>query len=195
MADAAYPHIVPFSVEPTAIDGLLLITMKQVTDERGTVRELFRVSAFVDAGLGTLGPFHQINATATAQGGMRGLHAEAMSKLVSVVAGEAFGAYVDLRVESASLGAVVTVRLVPGVQVYVPNGVGNGFQAVAPGVTEYVYCFDQEWAPGMAGQACNPLDPALGIEWPLPIDRDDRAQISEKDLNAPMYADVTGAPR
>jgi dTDP-4-dehydrorhamnose 3,5-epimerase len=47
----------------------------------------------------------------------------------------------------------------------------------------------------MAGQACNPLDPALGIEWPLPIDRDDRAQISEKDLNAPMYADVTGAPR
>ncbi len=189
------PEIVPFAVEPTAIDGLLLITMKQVTDERGVVRELFRQSAFEDAGLGTLGPFHQINATATLQGGLRGLHAEAMSKLVSVVAGEAFGAYVDLRVESATLGAVVTVALVPGVQVYVPNGVGNGFQAVAPGVTQYVYCFDQEWQPGMAGQACNPLDPALGIEWPIPIDRDDRAQISEKDLGAPSFQEVTGVTR
>jgi dTDP-4-dehydrorhamnose 3,5-epimerase len=83
---------------------------------------------------------------------------------------------------------------VPGVQALVPNGVGNGFQALVDG-TQYVYCFDQEWVPGMAGTACNPLDPALGNEWPLPIDRDDRAQISEKDLNAPTFAAVTGAVR
>ena len=78
-------------------------------------------------------------------------------------------------------------------QVLVPKGVGNGFQAVAPGVTQYVYCFDQEWAPGMPGMACTPLDPALGIDWPLPIDVEDRSQISQKDLDAPRFSE-TGTP-
>ena len=78
-----------------------------------------------------------------------------------------------------------------------PPGVGNGFQAIVDG-TQYAYCFDREWQPGMAGTACNPLDPALGIGWPLPIDPDDRTQISAKDLAAPPFAELavaaTGGP-
>ena len=50
----------------------------------------------------------------------------------------------------------------PGRQVLVPEGVGNGFQATSEGGCQYLYCFDHEWAPGMAGVACTPLDPALG---------------------------------
>lgn len=182
--------IVPFEVRSTEIEGLHVITMKQVTDERGTVREFYRESAFREAGLTSLGPWLQVNATETRRGGIRGLHAEDMDKLVAVVAGEAFGAYVDTRPESASHGAVVTVTLVPGTQVLVPRGVANGFQATGPDVTQYLYCFDQEWVPGMAGVACSPLDPALGIEWPLPVDPADRAQVSEKDLNAPTFAAI-----
>jgi dTDP-4-dehydrorhamnose 3,5-epimerase len=185
--------IVDFTAATSAIDGLFVITMKQVTDERGTVREFYRESAFVDAGLPSLGPWVQVNATETRQGGIRGLHAEDMNKLVAVVAGEAHGAYVDLRDGSATKGQVVTVTLRPGTQVLVPSGVANGFQATAPGVTQYLYCFDQEWAPGMSGRACTPLDPALGIAWPIPVDADDRAQVSEKDLNAPLLADLDGA--
>jgi len=180
-------EIVEFETRRTSIDGLVVVTMKQVTDERGTVRELFRASAFAD--LTGLGPFRQINVTETRRGGLRGLHAEAMTKLVAVAAGEALGAYVDLRADSPTRGNVETVRLVPGVQVLVPEGVGNGFQAVAE-ATQYVYCFDREWQPGMAGTACSPLDPALGIDWPLPVDRDDRAQISAKDLAAPTLAEL-----
>ena len=84
-----------------------------------------------------------------------------MTKLVAVVAGEAFGVYVDLRVGLAD--ATASSRrstLVPGVQVLVPAGVANGFQALVDG-TQYVYCFDHEWQPDMPGLACNPLDPAL----------------------------------
>ncbi len=187
--------IIDFDARPSAIEGLLLITMKQVTDERGTVREFYRESAFAAAGLPSLGPWLQVNATETHQGGLRGLHAEDMDKLVAVVSGEAFGAYVDTRPHSVTHGAVVTVTLVPGSQVLVPRGVANGFQATAPGTTQYLYCFDHEWAPGMAGVACSPLDPALGIGWPLPIDPSDRAQVSEKDLNAPLFADIDGADR
>lgn len=187
--------VIPFDVRGTDIEGLVVITMKQVTDERGTVREFYRESAFTDAGLPSLGPWVQVNATETRQGGLRGLHAEDMHKLVAVVAGEAFGAYVDTRHHSSTFGKVVTVTLLPGTQVLVPRGVANGFQAVAEGTTQYLYCFDQEWAPGMAGVACSPLDPALGIDWPLPVDPGDRAQVSEKDLNAPLFTEIHGADR
>jgi dTDP-4-dehydrorhamnose 3,5-epimerase len=186
-------EIVDFAVAPTAIDGLVLLTMKQVTDERGTVREFYRESAFADAGLPSLGPWRQVNVTETKPGALRGIHGEDMFKLVAVVAGEAFGAYVDLRPESTTFGTVVTTQLSPGSQVLVPKGVGNGFQATGAVATQYLYCFDQEWVPGMAGVACSPLDPALAIDWPLPIDPADRAQVSEKDLNAPSLAQLEGS--
>src|SRR3546814_13035232 len=81
--------------------------------------------------------------------------------------------------------------LQPGTQVLVPRGVGNGFQATGPGSTQYLYCFDQEWVPGMAGSACSPLDPALGIDWPLPVEREVRAQVSARDRIAPPLAEFT----
>jgi dTDP-4-dehydrorhamnose 3,5-epimerase len=188
-------EIIDFSVKSTDIDGLLLLTMRQVTDDRGTVREFYRESAFEAAGLPSLGPWLQVNVTETHRGGVRGLHAEDMHKLVAVVAGEAFAAYVDLRPESTTCGAVVTTTLRPGAQVLVPRGVANGFQATGEGTTQYLYCFDHEWAPGMAGLACSPLDPALGIRWPLPIDPADLTQVSEKDRNAPSFAQLRGGDR
>lgn len=188
---SAVPEIRDFSAERTAIDGLWLISMKAVTDERGTVREFYRESAFLEAGIPSLGPFLQVNVTETKAGALRGLHAEDMDKLVAVVAGEAFGAYVDTRRDSPTYGTVVTVNLTRGTQVLVPRGVGNAFQVVSPEPAQYVYCFDHEWVPGMAGTAVNPLDPALGIDWPLPIDVDDPAQISAKDRSQPLLADAT----
>jgi dTDP-4-dehydrorhamnose 3,5-epimerase len=179
--------VIPMSVTTTAVDGLLVITMKQVTDERGTVREFYRQSSWLEAGLPDLGPWQQVNLTETKPGALRGLHGEAMHKLVAIAAGEAFGAYVDARPESPSYGAVVTLPLVPGQQVLVPKGVCNGFQSVGEAPTQYLYCFDAEWVPGMAGVAVNPLDPALGIPWPLPIDEGDPSQISVKDVSAPAF--------
>jgi len=179
----------PFAIERTDIDGLLVIRMKQVGDERGTIRELFRTSAFADAGVAA-GPWLQVNATETSQGAIRGLHGEAMTKLVAIVHGEALGAYVDVRAGSSSRGKVVTVPLVKGTQVLVPAGVCNGFQSISPGTSQYLYCFDAEWVPGMPGVAVNPLDPDLGIVWPLPVDVTDRAQLSAKDAALPRLRDV-----
>lgn len=186
-------EIIPFDTAVSRIDGLVVVTVKQVTDDRGTVRELFRRSAFVDAGVTELGEIRQINVTSSHQGVVRGMHAEDMTKLVTVVHGAALGVYVDLRTGTSTTGAVQTVELVPGVQVLVPRGVANGFQALADG-TQYVYCFDHEWEPGMAGQACDPLDPALGVDWPIPVDVDDPAQISAKDRDAPKLAELVGRP-
>ena len=182
----------PFSASPTAIDGLFLIEMKEVHDERGTVREFYRESVFIDRGLPSLGPWLQVNVTESRRGAIRGLHGEDMFKLVAVIAGEAFGAYVDTRPESPTRGVVFTTPLVKGAQVLVPRGVCNGFQTVSES-SQYLYTFDQEWAPGMSGTAVNPLDPALGIEWPVPVDIDNAAQVSVKDRGLPTLEQVLRA--
>lgn len=178
-----------FEACTTKIEGLWLLRGRQVSDERGTVREFYRESAFLGAGLPSLGPWLQINLTETRRGAIRGLHGEQMHKLVGVASGEAFGAYVDTRPGSRTAGAVETLELGIGTQVLLPKGVCNGFQAVADG-TQYLYCFDVEWVAGMSGVSVDPLDAALAIGWPLPVDPADRSLISAKDAAAPPLAEV-----
>src|SRR5690349_438579 len=171
-------------VEQTAIDGLLVLHPKTVTDDRGAVRELFRLSAFASAGVPVPAQWAQMNLTFTARGGLRGLHGETMTKLVGGACGTAHAAYVDARSSSASYGTVVQLSLVPGMQVLVPPGVCNGFQATSDDGCEYLYCFDREWSPDLPGVAVNPLDPSLGIDWPLmPV-------LSAKDANAPTLSAI-----
>jgi dTDP-4-dehydrorhamnose 3,5-epimerase len=67
----------------------------------------------------------------------------------------------------------------------VPAGVCNGFQAVSEPGCQYLYCFDAEWQPGMPGVAVNPLDPALGVVWPIAVEPTDPAMVSGKDIAAP----------
>jgi len=174
--------MIDVDVQRGAIDGLLIVTVKQVSDARGTVRELFRRSAFDAAGI-DIGTLQQVNLTKTYRGAIRGLHAEQMNKLLTVAAGRALGAYVDLRDGSPTRGTVVVLDLEPGVQVFLPSGVANAFQALTDEV-EYLYCFDNEWRPGMPGKAVTPLDPALGIEWQEPF------IVSDKDRDAPLLAQV-----
>ena len=38
--------------------------------------------------------------------------------------------------------------------------------------------------------AVNPFDAELGINWPIPIDREDRSLLSAKDAAAPALAEV-----
>lgn len=185
-------EIIDFETQPTTIDGLTLIRMKQVREDRGTVREFFRASAFEAAGL-AMPAFPQVNVTETRPGALRGMHGESMTKLIAIAHGTAWGAWVDARPESPTRGAVFQAALEPGVQILVPEGVCNGFQSTGDTPTQYVYCFTQEWAPGMTGTAITPLDPALGIDWPLPVDEADRSRISEKDLAAPTLAEVLAA--
>lgn len=181
-------EIVPMAIAPTAIDGLLHITTKAVTDERGTVREFFRTSGFAELGVPVPERWTQVNLTHTHRGALRGLHGEATDKLIGVASGSAFGAYLDARRDSPTYGAVVTAPLTVGVQVFVPAGVCNGFQAVSEGGCQYLYCFGAEWQPSMAGIAFTPLDPQLAIPWPIPVDPTDPAQVSAKDAAAPVFA-------
>jgi dTDP-4-dehydrorhamnose 3,5-epimerase len=181
--------LVPFSIEHTEIPELVVLRMRQVPDQRGTVRELFRESAMVEAGL-RAGPWRQLNLTETRQGVIRGLHGERSTKLVGVVAGEALGAYVDTRPGSPARGRSVTVPLTLGTQVLMPPGVCGGFQAVSVEPVQYLYGVDQEWSAGQPSIGVHPLDPALGIGWPIPIDPGDRALLSTRDAAQPALTEA-----
>ncbi len=180
----------PATSEATAIAGLHLLHPKEVDDERGAVREILRPSTLVGLGLPAL-EIRQVNLTVTRAGAIRGIHAEPMHKIVGLATGEAFGVWVDLR-PGPGFGRVVTAPLVPGLQVLVPPGVGNGLQATT--TCEYLYCFDREWQPDMAGACVHPLDPDLGIGWPVAVDPDDRAQLSAKDAAQLALRDIGAGP-
>lgn len=182
-------EIKPFTALESKIDGLKIINVKMLTDDRGTVRELYRESEHMVILPNSVSNWKQVNLTRTKQGAVRGLHGEAMSKLVTVAVGSVFGVYVDTRPDSKTFGAVETVHITPGIQVFVPQGVCNGFQALEDN-TEYLYFFDNEWVSGMAGTALTPLDSELKIDWPIPIDAENREQISEKDAKAPRLREL-----
>lgn len=181
--------ITPLSQEKSTIEGLKIIHSKTVAENRGEIRELYRQSSYDEVEIKPKVSWNQVNLTKTKLGAVRGLHGENMSKLVTVAYGSAFGVYVDTRADSATKGEVVTVILKPGIQVFVPEGVCNGFQALEE-ETEYLYFFDNEWTPDMAGVSLNPLDPDLAIKWPIKIIPNNIEQISEKDSKAPGIYDV-----
>lgn len=184
--------MIDFDAVSSDMTGLIVITMKQVTDERGTLREFFRASAYAEVlSVADRTSWSQLNLTYTHRGAIRGLHGESMTKLVGVAAGEAFGAYVDARADSPTFGKVVTVPLELGTQVLVPRGVLNGFQSTGVDGCQYLYCFDSEWSPGMPGVGVNPLDPDLAIAWPLEVDPTDRSRLSAKDAELPRFSEIS----
>jgi dTDP-4-dehydrorhamnose 3,5-epimerase len=182
-------NVEDFRVSTTTIDGLVMISARAVSEERGRVRELFRLGVYRDAVPGMPAAWAQVNLSRTNRGAVRGLHGETMSKLVTVASGRVFGVFVDTRAESATKGRVFTANFTVGTEVFVPAGVCNGFQAIED-ETEYLYFFDDEWRPDMDGVAITPLDTELGVQWPIELDPNNRSQISAKDAQAPTLASV-----
>ena len=119
-------------------------------------------------------------------GAPRGLHAEPWEKFISVANGRVFGAWVDLR-QGPSFGTTFTTEINPGVAIFVPRGVANGYQTLEPKIT-YTYLVNDHWSPEAQYTFVNLFDPALAINWPI---SKDQAIISEKDEGHPVLADIT----
>jgi dTDP-4-dehydrorhamnose 3,5-epimerase len=140
----------------------------------------------LDAGLLDFGPV-QNNVSFNAEAGVtRGLHAEPWDKFISVANGSVFGAWVDLR-KGPSFGKTFSIEINPGVAVFVPLGVANGFQTLEDNVV-YTYLVNAHWSPDAKYTFVNLFDPALNIDWPI---SKDETVISDKDASHPMLADVT----
>lgn len=171
------------------IMGLYRIQLDKGTDTRGWFEEVWQREKWLGGPLANFSPVQQ-NASFNLQAGStRGLHAEPWNKLVTVVSGRAFCAWVDLR-EGANFGNKYCAELSPGEAYLVPKGVANGYQAMEDN-TVYTYLVDGHWAANAKYVALNILDSHLAIPWPI---SESDMQVSEKDLVNPSLSDVQFFP-
>ena len=175
-------------IHETPIEGLLVAELPVHGDSRGWFKENWQRAKMCALGAPDL-TWVQNNISFNAERGVtRGVHAEPWDKWISVATGRIFGAWVDLREGSATYGATYCCEVDPSRAVFTPRGVGNSFQALEDG-TAYTYLVNAHWSAELKKTYTfvNLADPALGIEWPIPLEQ---ATLSEADKHHPMLVDV-----
>lgn len=161
----------------------------QHADERGVFLEAFRQDA-VEEAVGHPLSLAQANCSVSRRGTLRGVHFAAVppgqGKYVTCVRGAGLDVVVDLRVGSPAFGSWDMVRLddVERRAVYAAEGLGHAFVALTDDTT-IVYLCSEGYAPGRE-HAVNPMDPELGIAWPVDVE----PLLSAKDSAAPSLADA-----
>jgi dTDP-4-dehydrorhamnose 3,5-epimerase len=170
--------------EPTAIDGLWAVHLQRFADARGSFARLFAADEFAARGLP--GAFVQCSLSVTRQAGtVRGMHFQrpphSEVKLVRCVRGAIHDVIVDLRPASPAYRRwqAFTLAHDNDLAVCIPPGCAHGFQALRDDC-EVLYQMDVGYAPDHA-DGVRFDDPALAIDWPLPI-----GVVSEKDRAWPL---------
>ena len=117
---------------------------------------------------------------------IRGIHyslaPSGQSKVVTCASGQIVDVLVDLRTDSPTYLNVEYIMLSEesGNVAYIPSGVGHGF-IVESESASVVYLTSSIYAPEYEKAIC-PIDPDLGIDWPIPAG--EIAIISDADKNA-----------
>lgn len=177
----------------TPLATLKTIRRTRLGDARGHLCRLFCAEELEAAGWDT--PVAQINQTRTAaRGTLRGMHFQrpphAEKKLVMCLRGTVLDVAVDVRAGSPTFLHWHAVELSGDNDLgfLIPEGFAHGFQALTDDV-EMLYLHSAPYAPGAEG-GLNPLDPRLGLPWPLPP-----GEMSERDRAHPMLTpDFQGVP-
>ncbi len=164
---------------PTDIDGVVIVDLEPRGDDRGFFARFFCEQEFADAGL--VAPTLQGNVSYSAAAGtVRGIHwqsgDDAEAKFTRCIAGSMLDVAVDVRPDSPTYLKHVAVELSAENRraLYIAPGLARAYQTLEAD-TEVLYLVSAAYAPD-AERGLQPTDPALGIEWPLPI-----SEISDKD--------------
>ena len=177
-------------IRPLAIDGAYEITPVQHGDSRGVFLEWFKATTFREA-VGRDLELAQANCSVSAAGVIRGIHFSdvppGQAKYVTCVSGAVLDVVVDVRVGSPTFGEWDSVLLDDADRrgIFIEEGLGHAFMSLAEGST-VVYLCSTPYAPGRE-HGVNPLDPAIGIDWPQ-VGRDGEPLahvLSDKDAEAP----------
>ena len=174
----------------TRLPGLIVLEPVMHGDSRGWFQETYRQNVL--AGLGITDDFVQDNHSRSAKGVLRGMHFQVgdnpQAKLIRCARGAILDVVVDIRRGSPTYGKWEAWQLDDerGLQLYCPIGFAHGF-VVLTDVADVVYRCSAYYDPqGDSGIRFD--DPAIGIEWP-----EGSHTVSERDINAPLLADVVDA--
>lgn len=173
-------------IEETKLSGVLVLTPRIFTDDRGRFLESWNSERYAEAGIN--GPFVQDNMSVSKRGVLRGLHFQnptPQGKLVSVISGAVYDVIVDLRSHSQTYGQWLGVVLSAdnGLQMWIPEGFAHGFQALADEST-FLYKCTAPYSPADE-HSLRWDDPTLAITWPIA-----EPLVSHKDRRAPSFKDM-----
>lgn len=172
-----------------SISGAYRIRTEHFHDRRGSFYEAWRFGELL-ARTGHRFEVRQVNYSVSMRNTLRGIHGTTIppgqAKLVTCVRGAALNVAVDLRVGSPTFGRyeVTLQEEESGVGVFVADGIGHGFLALADDTCMNYLC-GAEHVPGTTIEV-QALDPALGIPWEL----DGPPVMSDKDAAAPTLAEA-----
>ena len=170
--------------EPTPLKDAWVITLDPLGDERGYFSRTFCRREFEVHGIEA--NVAQCNTSFNVEAGtLRGMHFQtepaAETKLVRCIRGALYDVIVDLRPESPTylqhFGVKLTAENLK--MLFVPRNFAHGFLTLDP-KTEAFYMVGEFYTPEYE-KGLRHDDPALGIEWPVPIE-----VISDKDASWPL---------
>ncbi len=169
----------------SAIEGVFLVELEPIADDRGFFARSYCADEFVANGLDPA--VVQCNISYNGRAGtVRGMHYQAPpvseSKLIRCTAGAIVDVAVDLRPASATYLQHVSVELNANnrAALYISKGLlAHGFQTLADD-TEVFYQMGERYTPG-ADRGVRYDDPALDIEWPVAV-----TTLSDKDRQWPL---------
>jgi dTDP-4-dehydrorhamnose 3,5-epimerase len=184
----AFRHTPAMTFTETKLKGAFLIELKRNEDIRGFFARSFCAREFAACGLKPV--VAQCNVSFSHnKGTLRGMHYQSPPatevKLVRCTRGALWDVIIDLRPASPTYLSHISVELSAQnrLAVYVPELFAHGFQTMS-NETEVFYQMSEFYAPGCArGLRYN--DPALGVEWPLPV-----SVISAQDASWPLITEA-----
>ena len=171
---------------PLSIEGAWLFTSPAFVDDRGYFVESFK-SDFFKEKLGFSFDASQANLSRSKKGVIRGIHfsfaPEGQAKWITCANGSLWDVVVDIRPKSPTYGKweAHELKAGDGKSIYIGSGLGHAFLALED-QTVISYLLSSPYSPGNEF-AINPLDPEIGIAWPL-----SDISVSTKDKEAPTMS-------
>ena len=168
----------------TALRGAFTLDLEEKPDDRGFFARTFCRDELEAHGLKP--DVAQCNVSVNHRAGtLRGMHYQlepaAETKLVRCTYGSILDVIVDMRPDSTTYLEHIAVELSRENRraLYVPGMFAHGYQALTDDA-EVSYQVGEFYTPGYE-RGLRHDDPALGIEWPLPV-----SVISDKDASWPL---------
>lgn len=178
----------PFHIEDTGFEDLILIKPDIFKDERGFFLETWS-QRHIES-LGFQWNFIQDNVAKSKYGTLRGLHFQAppfaQAKYVTALWGKVLDVVVDLRKSSKTFGKCYSVVLDaddPRI-LFVPEGFAHGYAVLSEDCLFSYKCIGFYNKAAEGGVIWNDVD--LNIDWKI-----ENPILSEKDTKLPIFKDFT----
>lgn len=176
------------NLDPTEIEGVVLVKPEIYEDRRGYFLETYREEWYENHELIEDLSFVQDNLSYSVKNTIRGLHyqiSHQQAKLIMVPRGTILDVAVDLRQNSPTFGKYVSTLLSDENkhQLFIAKGFAHGFSVLSDEALVYYKCSDYYHRKSERG--LNWSDPDLNIDWQVetPI-------VSDKDQHQPKLKEI-----